>query len=159
MGCHQQYLNMGKIHRQGISSEKETEVMGLIPNDYELNYVCETLNYQYLSHGLGRLNLMVNLYVVCTRIRMCKLTHLSMAYLRQMLEKGGGYIVGISPTGRNLVPIYSNCIYILFCCVINVFGKIYLWEFLRYPYLHVTHAPCTTVRYGLFVRDMWGGGR
>ena len=94
MGCHQQYLNMGKIHRQGISSEKETEVMGLIPNGYELNYVCETLNYQY---GLGRLNLMVNLYVVCTRIRMCKLTHLSMAYLRQMLEKGGGYISLESP--------------------------------------------------------------
>ena len=27
--------------------------MGLTPNGYELNYVCETLSYQYLSHGLG----------------------------------------------------------------------------------------------------------
>ena len=25
--------------------------MGLTPNGYELNYVCETLSYQYLSHG------------------------------------------------------------------------------------------------------------
>ena len=33
------------------------------------------------------------------------------AYLGQMLEKGGGSVVGSSPDG--LMPIHSNCIYIL----------------------------------------------
>ena len=49
-----QYPNMGKnfTTRQCISSEKETEVMGLTPNGEEVNYVCETLNYQYLSNRL-----------------------------------------------------------------------------------------------------------
>ena len=28
-------------------------MLGLTPNGKEVNCVCETLNYQYLSHGLG----------------------------------------------------------------------------------------------------------
>ena len=42
--------------------------------------------------------------VICTRIHMCKLIRLTMAYLGQMLEKGGVYVVGIFPDGLILSP-------------------------------------------------------
>ena len=72
---------------------------------------------------------------------MCKLMHLSMAYLGHAdVGKRRGYVVGIFPGGLVLSPNLLKYTYILFCCVINVFGKIYLWKFLRYPYLPVTHC-------------------
>ena len=31
----------------------EAKVMGLTPNGSEVNHICESLNYQCVSHGLG----------------------------------------------------------------------------------------------------------
>ena len=36
-----------------LVTKYETEVMGLTPNGSEVNHICESLNYQCLSHGLG----------------------------------------------------------------------------------------------------------
>ena len=73
------------------------------------------------------------------RILMANLDMSVLAYLGQMLEKGGGYVIGIFPDGLVLSPnslklhIYS----LLLCskCLLNN-----LWEFLRHTYLPATHC-------------------
>ena len=107
--------------------------MGLTPNGYKLNYVRETLSYHYLSHGLGSETANIfdsacfNLiYVICTRIHMCKRMRLSMAYLGHAdVGKRRGYVVGIFPDGWCLVPIYSNIYVYIFSFVVLsiIFGN------------------------------------
>ena len=52
-----------------------------------------------------------------------------LAYLGQMLEKGGGICCQNLPRGVGtyklveIVPIHSNCLYFLLHCVKNVFGN------------------------------------
>ena len=36
-----------------LVTKYETKVMGLTPNGSEVNHICESLNYQCLSHDLG----------------------------------------------------------------------------------------------------------
>ena len=36
-----------------LVTKYETEVIGLTPNGSEVNHICESLNYQCLSHWLG----------------------------------------------------------------------------------------------------------
>ena len=77
-----------------------------------------------------------------------------MAYLGQMLEKGGGYVVGIFPDGlvvsHNLLKLHIYSLLLCYQCL----WKIYLN--LGIPQIPISpgHTLCTTGRYGVFVRDM-----
>ena len=69
---------------------------------------------------------------------------ISMAYLGHAdVGKRKGYVVGILPDGLVLSPNLLKYIYIYIYSLLLCYQclwKIYLWEFLRYPYLPVTHC-------------------
>ena len=73
----------------------------------------------------------------------CKLMRLSMAYLGHAdVGKRRGYVVGIFPDGLVLSPNLLKYIYSL------LLSYQCLWEFLRYPYISLSHT--------VHNREIWG---
>ena len=75
-----------------------------------------------------------------------------LAYLGQMLEKGGGFAIGIFQGAGTLLGVSQSTqmAYTFSFIVVNVFRKLWISQT---PISHC-HTLCMTGRYGVFVRDM-----